>query len=75
MVVGVRADQVQVQRCLGVVSYAMEHRTLGQTFAFATYHFVVQMPPDGVLDPRDPDEYIGGWQWRTPNELARWRTI
>src|SRR3954452_16116776 len=29
MVVGVRVDQVQVQRCLGVVTYAMEHRTLG----------------------------------------------
>jgi 8-oxo-dGTP pyrophosphatase MutT (NUDIX family) len=70
MVVGAGADQVQVQRCLGVVSYAMEHRTLSKTFSFATYHFVVQMPPDGVIEPHDPDEYIGGWQWRKPEELG-----
>src|SRR5262245_4167192 len=70
MVVGAGVDQVQIQRCLGVVSYAMEHRTLGKTFPFATYHFVVQMPPAGVPTPRDPEEYIGGWQWRRPNEMG-----
>ena len=69
MVVGVGADNVQVQRCLGVVSYAMEHRSAGQTFPFATYHFLVQMPRDGVITTLDPEEHIGGWEWRSPDEL------
>lgn len=69
MVVGIGADQVQVQRCLGVVSYEMEHRSAGQTFPFATYHFLVQMPPDGVITTIDPEEHIGGWEWRRPDEL------
>ena len=69
MVVGVGADNVQVQRCLGVVSYAMEHRSAGQTFPFATYHFLVQMPREGVITTLDPEEHIGGWEWRSPDEL------
>jgi 8-oxo-dGTP pyrophosphatase MutT (NUDIX family) len=69
LTVGPGRDQVQVQRCLGVVSYAMAHRSLGQTFPFATYHFLVQMPHEGVIAPLDPEEHIGGWLWRRPDEL------
>jgi 8-oxo-dGTP pyrophosphatase MutT (NUDIX family) len=69
MSVGTGADQVRVERCLGVVSYAMEHRTWRHTVHFATYHFVVQMPHGGVLAPLDPTEQIGGWQWCSPAEL------
>lgn len=70
LTVGTGADQVQVQRCLGIVSYEMLHRSLGQSFAFATYHFLVQMPQDGVIAPRDASEQIGGWEWCKPHELA-----
>jgi 8-oxo-dGTP pyrophosphatase MutT (NUDIX family) len=69
MSVGMGTEQVRVERCLGVVSYAMEHRTWGRTVAFATYHFVVQMPRNGVLAPLDPTEQIGGWEWCKPTEL------
>ncbi|MCC6455253.1 MAG: NUDIX hydrolase [Caldilineaceae bacterium] len=70
LAVGTGADQVQVQRCLGIVTYAMDHRSTGQSFPFATYHFLVQMPQDGVIAPRDATEQIGGWQWRRAQELA-----
>ncbi|MFN8491212.1 MAG: NUDIX hydrolase [Caldilineaceae bacterium] len=69
LLVGPAADQVQVQRCLGLLSYAMDHRSLQRTEHFATYHFLVQMPKDATLNPKDPTESIGGWQWRTPAEL------
>jgi 8-oxo-dGTP pyrophosphatase MutT (NUDIX family) len=69
MNVGDGANQVQVERCLGVVSYELAHRGLGQTFVFATYHFLVKMPRDGVINTLDPEEHIGGWEWRKPNEL------
>lgn len=68
--VGGAESQVHVQRCLGVVVYALAHRTAGTTYPFATYHFLVQMPADGVLAPLDPSEQIGGWQWRRPAELG-----
>lgn len=67
--VGPGSDQVQVQRCLGVVRYAMEHRTAGKTFAFATYHFLVQMPTDAQIVTVDPEEHIGGWEWRRAEDL------
>jgi 8-oxo-dGTP pyrophosphatase MutT (NUDIX family) len=67
--VGMGANQVQVQQCLGVVNYALEHRSAGQTFAFATYHFLVQMPPAGEIITLDPEEHIGGWEWRRADEL------
>jgi NAD+ diphosphatase len=70
LTVGPGADQVRVQRCLGVVSYEMLHRSTGQSFPFATYHFLVQMPRDGVIAPRDATEKIGGWEWRKPHELV-----
>ena len=67
--VGPGADQVQVQRWLGVLSYAMAHRTLVRTFEFATYIFLAQMPAAATLNPTDPEEQIADWQWRTPAEL------
>lgn len=63
------ADGVQVERCLGVLTYAMPHRRAQTTFAFATYHFLVRMPENGVLAPRDPEERIGGWRWCAPADL------
>jgi 8-oxo-dGTP pyrophosphatase MutT (NUDIX family) len=68
--VGSGTGQVQVQRCLGIVTYEIEHRSAEQSFPFATYHFLVQMPRDGVIAPRDASEQIGGWQWRRPQELV-----
>jgi 8-oxo-dGTP pyrophosphatase MutT (NUDIX family) len=69
LTVGDGPGQVRVERCLGVVSYDMEHRSTGRTFLFATYHFLVAMPRGAVLAPRDPDEQIGGWQWCAAGEL------
>jgi 8-oxo-dGTP pyrophosphatase MutT (NUDIX family) len=67
--VGAGPDHVQVQRMLGVVSYELARRQLGRSFPFATYHFLVQMPPDATLNPLDPAEMIGGWRWCPPHEL------
>jgi 8-oxo-dGTP pyrophosphatase MutT (NUDIX family) len=69
LVVGAGAEQVQVQRCLGILHYEMDHRGLSQSFPFATYHFLVQMPRDGVIAALDPEEHIGGWEWRRPEAL------
>ena len=68
LTVGEGADEVKVQRLLGVLGYTLEHRRLGQ-IEFATYFFLVQMPPDAELNPQDEHEQIGGWQWRAPAEL------
>jgi 8-oxo-dGTP pyrophosphatase MutT (NUDIX family) len=68
LTVGTAHDQVKVERFLGVLSYDLFHRQLGPV-AFATYHFLVQMPADGELNPQDDDESIGGWKWCTPDEL------
>jgi NAD+ diphosphatase len=64
------AGQVQVQGLLGVVGCDFVHRGLGRVFPFATYAFLVQMPPNALLQPRDPEEKIGGWQWRPAAELV-----
>jgi len=73
LIVGPAVDlatgRVQVQRLLGIVSYTMAHQTLAQTYEFATYYFLVQMPVGAVLNPLDPDERICGWQWRPVREL------
>lgn len=69
MTVGPGVNQVQVQRCLGVTSYAMAHHSHGTTYPFATYHFLVQMPRDGEIVTLDPEEHIGGWEWRRAEEL------
>ncbi len=63
LTVGAGSDQVQVERLLGVLAYDLRHRTLGAA-PFATYHFLVRMPVDASLTPQDPEESIGGWQWR-----------
>ncbi|MCX6047565.1 MAG: NUDIX hydrolase [Chloroflexi bacterium] len=69
LIVGAGADQVQVQRFLGVVAYELVHRTLQRTDYFATYAFLVQMPAEAALDPQDPEENIADWQWRPPADL------
>ncbi|HXF64538.1 MAG TPA: NUDIX hydrolase [Caldilineaceae bacterium] len=56
--------QARLQRCLGIVAYTLNHRSAGQRFAFATYHFLLQAPADREPAPVDPDEQIGGWLWR-----------
>lgn len=69
LVLGDGPDQVKLQRLLGVLSYDILHRRLGPV-EFATYFFLVQMPPDAQLQPVDPHEHIAGWQWRAPSELG-----
>jgi 8-oxo-dGTP pyrophosphatase MutT (NUDIX family) len=69
LTVGPAPDQVQVQRCLGVVAYTFDHRTAAARYHFATYHFLVQMPPAGEIAPLDPSEQIGSWQWQRPDAL------
>ena len=69
LLVGPSVDQVQVQRFLGITSYTFNHRTLGRPVAFATYHFLVQMPLAAILDPQDPEEMVADWQWRPAREL------
>jgi 8-oxo-dGTP pyrophosphatase MutT (NUDIX family) len=63
LAVGVGAECVRVERCLGVLAYALDHATLGAV-EFATWHFLVQMPAGAQLQPRDASERIGGWLWR-----------
>lgn len=69
LVVGEDAGQVRLERFLGVLAYALHHRTLGSV-SFATYHFLVCMAPESVLAPQDPAESIRGWQWRPSHQLA-----
>ncbi|MDI9549479.1 MAG: NUDIX hydrolase [Chloroflexota bacterium] len=69
--VGEGAQETHVRRLLGVLSYELAHRGLGVSYAFATYHFLVEFPAGAVLNPQDPEERIAGWQWRTPVELGR----
>ncbi|MCS6825422.1 MAG: NUDIX hydrolase [Caldilinea sp.] len=59
----------QVERCLGVLAYALHHARLGAV-SFATYHFLVRMPPDAEIAPQDPEESIRGWEWRPAPELS-----
>ena len=67
--VGSAAGQVQVRRLLGLLAYELVHRGLGVSYTFATYHFLVELPQDAVLNPHDASERIAGWQWRAPAEL------
>lgn len=70
LTVGEGNGQVRVERLLGVLAYDLQHRTLGAA-PFATYHFLVRMPADAPLTPQDPEESIGGWQWRPACELGK----
>jgi len=70
MRVGTGADEVQVQRYLGALVYALRHHSTQTVHHFATYHFLVRMPANGSLQPQDADEAIAGWQWRPPAELG-----
>jgi 8-oxo-dGTP pyrophosphatase MutT (NUDIX family) len=67
--VGDGPDKVRVHELLGVLTYEFVHLGLAQSFDFATYHFLVEFPTGATLDPQDPSERIGGWQWRRPQEL------
>ncbi len=67
---GSEQGQVHLDRLLGVLAYDLQHRQLGPV-EFATYFFLVQMPPAAELHPLDADEHIGGWDWCTPAALAR----
>lgn len=69
LTVGEENGQVHVERFLGVLAYELQHRTLGAA-SFATYHFLVQMPAGALLIPQDPEESIGGWQWRPACDLG-----
>lgn len=75
LVVGYGPEHVQVQRFLGLLAYDLHHRQADRTFTFATYHFLVQMPPNAELEPQDEDEQIAGWQWRPPTELNQVATV
>ena len=68
---GTAPDQVQVERCLGVVAYTFDHRSTATSHEFATYHFLVRMPAEAQLQPQDASERIGGWQWCPPADLGR----
>lgn len=68
LTIGAGENDVQVERLLGVLVYDLRHAVLGAT-PFATYHFLVRMPPGATLTPQDPDESIGGWLWRPAPEL------
>ncbi len=57
--------------CWACCRMRLAHRGLGVSYAFATYHFLVEFRPGAVLNPQDPEERIAGWQWRTPVELGR----
>jgi 8-oxo-dGTP pyrophosphatase MutT (NUDIX family) len=67
---GSAPGEVQLNGLLGVLAYDLLHRQLGPV-EFATYFFLVQMPPTAELHPLDDDEHIGGWEWCTPPELQR----
>jgi 8-oxo-dGTP pyrophosphatase MutT (NUDIX family) len=69
LTVGDHPGQVRVEACLGVLHYNFEHARLGLK-EFATYHFLVRMPEDGVIAPRDEGEQIGGWRWVAPGSLG-----
>ena len=65
---GSEPGQVHLDRLLGILAYDLLHRALGPV-EFATYFFLVQMPPGAELHPLDADEHIGGWDWCRPAEL------
>jgi 8-oxo-dGTP pyrophosphatase MutT (NUDIX family) len=65
---GMAPGQVELNRLLGILSYDLLHRQLGPV-EFATYFFLVQMPPAAELHPLDEDEHIGGWEWCAPAGL------
>ena len=68
LTLGDGAGQVKLQRLLGVLDYNLLHRQLGPV-EFATYFFLVQMPPGAELHALDEHERISGWEWRTPAQL------
>jgi NAD+ diphosphatase len=70
LVMGQGPGQPILRRYLGVVAYEMAHRSLGIQ-RFATYHFLLDLPPDAELHPQDESESIAAWRWCAASELAR----
>lgn len=70
LAVGDGVDEVHIRKLLGVLSYEFVHEGLGQCYDFATYHFLVELPPGAHLEPQDESERIGGWRWNSPGELS-----
>jgi len=68
--VGSGAGDARVERFLGVTAYEMRHVGLGETQEFATYHFLVRMPPAAKLEPQDETESIAGWCWCVAGDLS-----
>lgn len=68
LTLGSSSDHVQLERFLGVLAYDLQHRRIGPV-EFATYFFLVRMPPNAELQPMDAEEHIGGWEWCTPAQL------
>jgi 8-oxo-dGTP pyrophosphatase MutT (NUDIX family) len=62
--------EVEIERFLGLASYAMPHRSAAATYSFATYHFLVRMAASARLEPQDLGELICDWQWRPTAELG-----
>ncbi|GIV75689.1 NUDIX hydrolase [Litorilinea aerophila] len=69
LVFGDAQEQLRLEGFLGVVAYEFHHKTLGQRFPFATYHFLVRMPSGAVLQVQDPSEEISDWRWCPLTEL------
>ena len=65
---GSKPGQARLERPLGILAYDLLHGVLGPV-EFATYFFLVQMPPTAELHPLDADEHIAGWDWCTPVDL------
>lgn len=70
LVVGEGAQQVRVERLLGVVDYTLHHATWGRAAHYASYAFLVRMPEGALLDPQDPEEQMADWRWVPAAELA-----
>jgi len=62
---------VRIEAFLGVLSYAMYHRSQQRTHNFATWHFLVAAPPYAQPVSQDPDEHLEAWDWRSIAEMGR----
>ncbi len=69
LILGEGEKQARAERFLGTVSYTLYQRSQQRSHEFATYHFLVRMPVDAVLQPQDASEEIAGWRWVSPAEL------
>ncbi len=63
-------DSVAIERFLGVLSYAMFHRTQARVHTFATYFFTVRIPADAAIQAEDEEEQVEEWVWRPVSQMA-----